>query len=266
MDQLGYRLLRGRQGAWGYIREMGASQALTAAGLTAGESYALRSLPRGETLAQGRADGEGHVSMTGRFPAPVFLSSGDQVALWEGEEQAYFQAVSCLRTKNAPKQAAALPEKAQPMQAETAPPAAQAETAEEPADAPPTREESPVILRPAGEGQPVDTLPPLLWPRGTEAVRQYMAAYPPIVPFQAAGWRFVRAPSPIKQLPYCVVGCRIQGDRVTGIVYAVPGNPYRPPAALPGYVYCAGSGGTGYWALWKQVGSAATPGSGPAPR
>lgn len=250
MAQLGYRLMRGRQGASGHIREMGDGGLLSAGGLTPGERYALRALPGGECLQEKAADGEGCVSFACTALGPVFLARGSSVVLWEGEEQGYWMACGCLQQeKKAP---AALASPAQ----EAAPPAEEAPAA--PADAlPPSpprpAQRSAVPLRSPGEGAPVDALPALLWPRGTEAIRRYRASCPPIRPFDEPGWRFVRTPSPIRQAAYCAVGWRTEDGRVTGVAYAVPGSAYRPPAPLPGYRYRPGRQGIGYWVIFKPV-------------
>lgn len=268
MAQLGYRLMRGRQGASGHIREMGEMGRLFAGGLTPGESYALRGLPGGEKLGEETVDGEGCAVFSCAISQMVFVARGNCVVLWEGEEQGYLLACGCLERERAAK---ALPDPStpeEPMEAlclsrEDALPSRKEEVLRADVSMPasardaaiplPSFREKAAALRAPGPGAPVDALPPLIWPRGTEDIRRYRLACPPIRPFDEPGWRFVRAPSPIRQAAYCAVGWRTDEDWVTGIAYAVPGNAYRPPAPLPGYRYRPGREGMGYWVLFKRV-------------
>ncbi|MBQ9263326.1 MAG: hypothetical protein IJ189_03840 [Clostridia bacterium] len=255
MEQLGYRLFSGRQGASGYIRAVGGQAVLYARGLKGEAVYGLYTWPEGREIRKGTTDTEGSLMLQGSFPNAVFLSDGQQVALWEGEEDAYLAACACLRSREErgeerPKENASFKINEQEDENDHAPALTVAATRmpETPDEEPPE-----YLLRPAGEGAPVDALPPIIWPKGAESIRRYAETYPLMAPFDAPGWRFVRSPSPLKQAVYCAVGYCVENDRVTAIAYAIPGTPYRPPAALPGYRYQQGKNGVGYWVLWKQV-------------
>ena len=119
---------------------------------------------------------------------------------------------------------------------------ARASRAYAPAPEKPTR-----FVRTVGGGEPVDTLPVLCWPEGTEDERLNFALRTPFSPFDAPAWRFVRVPSPLPEAANCAVGYRAENDRVAEIAYAIPGRPDRPPLTLPGYHYRPGSRGEGYW-------------------
>ena len=108
-------------------------------------------------------------------------------------------------------------------------------------------------LRPAGTGEPVNALPILRWPAGTEDLRLNCALRPPFAPLNAPGWRFVQVPSPLPHVPFCAVGFQARDARVCGIAYAIPGPPNQPPVRLSGYHYQPGSGGQGYWVMCKRV-------------
>lgn len=246
MGQLDYRFLRGKGGASGYVREMGSGCALSAAGLAGGQSYALYGLPLGEKLGEREADGEGSLVFSGAFPPGLFLARGDKVVLWEGEDPEYLMACACLRRVLRRETGEREEKAADVLKASEAPP-------EPPPMPEPPDPAQAFSLRPPSDGEPIDALPGLFWPRGTETIQRYFDVCPPIWPFDAPGWRFVRAPSPIRQAAYCAVGRCVREDRVCGVAWAVPGNPYRPPAPLAGYRFHLGKGGTGYWVLWKEL-------------
>ena len=109
----------------------------------------------------------------------------------------------------------------------------------------PRSEETPVAC------DSVRSLAPLAWPEVLLPLKEYFDALPPCAPFDAPGWRFVRvqleddAPA-----PYCYVGRRRQGSRVTGALYALPGEPAdTPPAGLEGYAWRRSRDGRGCWVL-----------------
>ncbi len=104
-----------------------------------------------------------------------------------------------------------------------------------------------------GTGEGVDALPRLIWPKEAAELKPYFDTQPPIRPFDAPGWRFVRVPSPIRSVGYCAVGMYASDCRVRQIAYAVPGTPHHAPAFLPGYRYQPGMDGKGYWTLWRRL-------------
>lgn len=141
-----------------------------------------------------------------------------------------------------------------PSQQETLePPLPSVASAEEEETLPGETEMAEYSLRPAGMGEPVDALTALIWPPAAAELKIYFETLAPIAPFDAPGWRFVRAPSPLRGVPYCAIGYHAQDSRVTQVAYAIPGTPQRAPAALPGYRYQVGRGGEGYWTLWRKV-------------
>lgn len=269
MGGLNYRFLRGKGGAAGFVREMAEESAFSAQGLPPGAECVLCALPSGVELAKKTADGEGRLILRGRFPPGLFLTAGGRVILWEGEEEGYLAAAGRLRAARrggeAEEKETAGPAvlREEPAEKETDGKTAEEKTteeeeakagetaAEETAAAPENVPAAP--LRQPGEGAPVDGLPRLLWPRGTGEVRAYFGDCPPIRPFDAPGWRFVRAPSPIRQAAYCAVGYLAEENRVCAVAFAVPGNPYRPPVPLPGYRYIPGRDGGGYWVLREEI-------------
>lgn len=261
MEPLGYRFFRGRQGASGFARRMAGGCAVRFQGLRPAETYCLRALPLGDALGEERADGEGCAAFQGAFPDRLFLSRGDQVILWDGDEAEFLRAGECLKRLFRPQteESTAKP-MAVPAPEENAPANGPRldHTEETAAEEPPPEESLPedlpdYTLRPENDAPPVDALPKLIWPSGTEHLREYFDCCPPIRLFDEPLWRFVRVPSPIRQAAYCAVGRHIAGDRVDAVAYAVPGGPYNPPAPLPGYRYRPGRGGMGYWVLWKQT-------------
>ena len=104
-----------------------------------------------------------------------------------------------------------------------------------------------------GTGEGVDALPRLIWPKESAELKPYFDTQPPIRPFDAPGWRFVRVPSPIRSVGYCAVGMYASDCRVRQVAYAVPGTPHHAPAFLPGYRYQPGMDGKGYWTLWRRL-------------
>ena len=104
-----------------------------------------------------------------------------------------------------------------------------------------------------GTGEAVDALPRLIWPKEAAELKPYFDTQPPIRPFDAPGWRFVRVPSPIRSVGYCAVGMYASDCRVRQVAYAVPGTPHHAPAFLPGYRYQPGMDGKGYWTLWRRL-------------
>ncbi len=185
----GYALLKGRRGAAGYARDNGGQREVSARGLPPCASCSLYAVREGEYRLCGTktADSGGSAAWTAPREGGLFLTDGDQVLLWDGGDEAFLRASAWLnrqRSGNAAKTAPEkedireTPRKGSELSAETL--AACAVPAQDRAGQaaalpdPPKREppsvmenaqkkESPperaYTLRPAGTGEPVDTLP-----------------------------------------------------------------------------------------------------------
>lgn len=256
MNEFAHWLMKGRRGAWGHMTHSGETSTLYARGLEPGKAYAFRGW-NGEVLAQGKADGAGSLVLAGPFSAG-FLACGGQAVLWAegpGEAEAYLRACRCLDGQKPRKE----PENSGAPLPDAAPPQLLPEAPEETLVDSPAAEQTPspapkaYSLRPDGPGEPVDGLPCLTWPQGTEEISRYARVCPPWMPFDAPGWRFFRAPSPGRAAAYCLMGYFAWRDRVTAVAIAVPGTPYRPPTGEGGYRYRPGRGGMGYWIRERQV-------------
>ena len=284
MDAFGYRLLAGRDGAQGYARG-GDGQTVTARGLHAGKTYTLYCVTPGGAREHARrtADASGMARFTLSGAQPVFLALDGRPVLWEDDraEERYCQACDLLRAqarmleaaqRQAREKAAAYQEAAErpeapkeTVQAETAAATSEPTEAElEAANETPEEAEAPAgtqeeLREPAqpklrqGTGEGVDALPRLIWPKEAAELKPYFDTQPPIRPFDAPGWRFVRVPSPIRSVGYCAVGMYASDCRVRQVAYAVPGTPHHAPAFLPGYRYQPGMDGKGYWTLWRRL-------------
>ena len=203
--------------------------------------------------AKGTADREGNWAAETDGAGTLFVTAAGRVTLWEGgpsAEETYCRCCSALKkaaekTQQKRTPPPAPPEKPDPEEKNAAqeppvprktPAAAETSAVPEPA------------RRASADTPPVDALPVLSWPRGTEELRPFFELLPPFSPFYAPGWRFVRAPSPLPGTAYCALGRYVRDGRVRRVAYALPGTPYRPPAELPGYRYHLG-----YWVLEKEA-------------
>lgn len=260
---LGYEMLRGRLGAAGYWRESGGKIQVQARGLKPGETCVLyawtEDAPR--ECDRRQADRNGRAALQAESGSGMLFAAVDGgLRLWQGGEEACLRAGDWLRQekekREAPPVNAAPPQEAEPAlrraleeiqappEAEETPPPTQAEKA--PADAPYT-------LRAPGTGEPADALPALRWPEEFRPLAAYFSRFMPCAPFYAPGWRFVRAPSDQREIPFLVVGCRAQDAQVKEIVFAVPGSRFSPPVSLPGYRFEPGLDGYDYWALERRA-------------
>ena len=230
----GYGMLRGRQGAAGFVREEAGTRHVTVLGLMPGAETALWHLDGGVACpcARGTADQAGKWDAETAAPGTLFVTAAGRVLLWEeGEsaEETYLRCCQKLKKATEPR----IVQKAAQEKEKTAS-----------VPEPPHQDEPETVLRAPSETPPVDGLPALIWPRGTEVIRPFFEMLPPFAPFYAPGWRFVRAPSPLPGTAYCALGRYVRNGWVERIAYALPGSPYRPPAELPGYRYRQG-----YWVL-----------------
>ena len=184
-----YALLKGRGGAGGYIRENGGQREVSARDLPPGACCALYVIREGECRLCGSetADSSGNAQWTAPKEGTLFLTSGDKVLLWDGGDEAFLRASAWLdsqKTQNTKKREPEkenqpkTPQKTEALSAETL--AACKVCAQDTVD----QGETPVYpfenrqpshtgntqttenppeqaysLRPAGKGEPVDTLP-----------------------------------------------------------------------------------------------------------
>ena len=201
METLGYRLMDGRQGAWGCICTRDGAQHLSAQGLQPGADYTLYCLDSGKRLARVTADRDGGVRWSGGLPDAAFLGLEEQVILWERGEEGFCRASGILRDARAasPRNGSEAPEsreesgeeETEKEPRETQPPENSSDGARQGSEPAPAET---ILLRAPGTGRPVDSLPALAWPWGTEKMRRLIRSCPPVAPFDAPGWRFVRTP------------------------------------------------------------------------
>ena len=185
----GYALLKGCGGAAGYVRENGGQREVAARDLpllARCDLYAAGERGYRHCGAQ-TADGSGNAKWTAPKEGKLFLSSGNKVLLWEGGDEAFLRACAWLSgqerreaEKGGPEMKTAPEEEKKEEELPAELMAACAVCAKEP----PAGEESPAYpferatpslpergqrkespperaytLRPAGQGEPVDTLP-----------------------------------------------------------------------------------------------------------
>ena len=168
----GYEILHGRQGVTGHCREINGKTVVQARGFQPGESCILFALmnDHAEKRDEQAADGNGQAVLTCAGGRPVFVVSGDKVLLWQGGEENYLRACDWIKREQkkigetqkdaSPDNNNQQPEpenprsilvrdleeiQLEPVKAESVPEAPDPEPA--------------YTLRPAGTGEPVDTLP-----------------------------------------------------------------------------------------------------------
>lgn len=245
-----FRFLQGKEGVSGHIRQMDGGERAHIKGLKPGTEYAFYALSEGGCilLFQGKGEEGGSFSFFLPETGGFFAAEGEKVILWEEGDGFYFRACAALQRKIAEQK------RKEVTKAVTASPAEKAAVKEEPKkesaeEKKPEWQEENWVLRSPGEGAPADDLPALFWPEKYRYLRPAFEAYPPIFPFSAPGWKFVRMPSPIREAAYGIAGYLKGQERVEKILLGVPGHPLRPPAFLPGYRYRQGINGMGYWIL-----------------
>ncbi len=184
-----YALLKGRGGAGGYIREEGNQREVSVRDLPPGACCTLYVNQNGEYRLCGTetADGCGNARWKAPKEGALFLTSGDKVLLWDGGDEAYLRASAWLDSqsresaeKDEPEKEnnQEIPQKAEALSAETLEACMVcAQDNDDRRETPPYPFESRVpphtenrqskeyppeqayTLRPAGTGEPVDTLP-----------------------------------------------------------------------------------------------------------
>ncbi len=286
-----YRFLQGRGGAEGHAVRRAEGQRLQARGLPPGAECILYQW-QGEgarPIARGKTEASGQILFSALPDGPLFLALAGRPVLWEadGAETGYFRAWDFLRRAQQRERKREKIRRDVQEEKQEQPSAAQAaadEAAEETGDealkvsadeasqdakdeaVEETGNEALAAVdertEVAGEGYALrapaaapgtDELPAWVFPGRAAALAPYFRACPPIQPFPAPGWHFVRAPSPLPGVAYCALGFLPREDRAEKIAYAVPGGPYRPPAPLPGYRYHEG-----FWLLILDAEEAGT--------
>lgn len=128
------------------------------------------------------------------------------------------------------------------------PPPAVAPTVQ-PTKEPPADEKASVPVSPAPLPK-LDDLAPLLWPEALNDLKPYFELLPPCAPFDAPGWRFVRAPLPAGGPgPACYIGIHALDGRVRQAAYALPATGRVPPEGLESYRFETGRHQKSYWVL-----------------
>ena len=313
-ERWGYRLLRGRNGAAGHVKEAGDRVQVMLRGLKTENECMLcgRTGSAVRLVSRLKPEKGGTAQYSGPWEEGFFAVQGGRVLLWEdggrGEESYLF---ACRMLKDLEKEQreenrasffGSFPEEkptsagkreakeqhgenAFPMEErksrETELPfmtqeplaprqaawetpsmktaddpiaAAAAEKAEKEKGTDQPRREAAYTLRPRGSGAPVDGLPALSWIGEAEKWRPYFDRLPPFSPFDWPGWRFVKIPARRAGQPYMALGVEQKENQTAALAFALPGPPYGPYAALPGYRYIKGKDGQGYWVIIRQMG------------
>ncbi len=159
----GYALLKGRGGAAGYMRESGGKREVSARNVAPGTACSLYTIQEGECRFCGTetADSGGNAHWTAPKEGGLFIADGNRVLLWDGGDDAFMQASAWLHRqtqKSLKQEPEEIPEAK--MEAREANPLEQGSSSEpektQKKEDPPERA---YTLRPAGSGEPVDTLP-----------------------------------------------------------------------------------------------------------
>ena len=267
----GYRLLRGREGEGGYLRGQGEKTLLSARNLRPNTEYRWFS---GDDEPQTVQSGE-KGALLQLVPNGVdgFLACGEGVVLWpDGEDQAlfFFRAQERLKKELNPKPENGAEETGAAPADQTA---AQTpgEKQETPRPSAPRDENAAQVTREAGEeplqeapgeapmlrsfhdAEPAFSLPLLIWPGEIASWKSFFEKGAAFSPFDAPGWRYVKAPSPAPGVPFCGLGVQIQGRGIHQAAYLLPGNAALPPAGLRGARFERGKDGAGYWVVRKTL-------------
>lgn len=236
----GYGMIKGKNGVSGYVRKTEDGRRIFLRGLPEDAPCTLYRLENGEGIPWTEGSG-GSMEALLREEGMVFAAVQGRVVAWEeaAGDPGYFAACRAMEKWISPRDEPELPapEAALPVAEET----------------PLEEEDKAYALRERGVGEAVDGLPALIWPEPARALRPFFEKCPPVQPFHAPGWRFVRAPSPAHGLAYCLLGRRMEENRVTEIAYALPGHPQHPPLPLAGYRYQPGQNGQGYWVYVQKT-------------
>lgn len=177
--EFGYAFMKGQNGMEGYIRDTAGKRMMQARGIPAGETCELYALTGSFAKKCGRAaaDQSGQCRIAAADPGALFAVVNGRVRLWEGGDETYLRACAFLEkqaTQSAPphQPAEAASQAAKPSFSpakETDAPQKEEENKSEKEEKAEKKEkkkekenekERPYVLRPAGTGENVDTLPP----------------------------------------------------------------------------------------------------------
>lgn len=235
---MNYLRLTGQDKAFGWQRE----ERVTLGGLRPRQEYLLLYDGGKKEL---RADSQG--AWSGRTPGSVLcVFRGGQAILWNEARLTRAGAQALLTAQRAQ---ASAPKPAPTPAPKPAPPPVVSEEPPVALEKPPEAVE--VHYRAPSDAPPVDALPELQWPRQAEQLLPYFRALKPCGLFAAPGWHTVETREAGLN---CCFGYRVQGDRVTGLLYGVQARGgLTPPKGLQGYRYERASDGQGYWVLRQQV-------------
>lgn len=217
----GHMALTGRNGAFGWGRcGSDGEYALTFSGLAAGKNYTLSS---GENIT---ADDKG-MWHGKKKEMPQFVAEDGKVILCDESSISWEEAA--LRI---------VPEKKK-----TVRPEARTEKAK-------TTEKNSSIYRTHLNGEGVDALPRVVWPKGCGEIRACMEKGLPtrVLPYP---WRFTVVPGTNGQ---CMVGRLMENGRITKTAAAVRAKGgLMQPKGLQGYDYVRTDTGEAYWMLIRSV-------------
>lgn len=177
----GYALLKGRAGAMGYVRENGSQREVSARDLPHGATCSLYAVYDGEYKLCGTktTDSGGSAQWTAPKEGSLFLTDGDKVLLWDGGDEAFLRSSAWLKRQSPKNTEKSTPEKedipedqelsAEMLEACTVPAQERMDQGtafsdrqmpiKENAQTKESPPERAYTLRPAGTGEPVDTLP-----------------------------------------------------------------------------------------------------------
>ena len=180
----GYALLKGRAGAMGYVRENGSQREISARDLPPNASCSLYAVQEEEYRLCGTktTDSGGSAKWTAPKEGHLILAEGDKVLLWDGGDEAFLRASAWLKRQSKGHPAKPVQEKEGMPEAQALPPETlkactfpaqdrgeralehsypfeRQQPGKENAQAKESPPERAYTLRPAGTGEPVDTLP-----------------------------------------------------------------------------------------------------------
>ena len=223
----GYRLMKSTGKENGHIRYADGVYRIQCRGLLPAETYALYS---GTFKAQTKAaDSNGLLSLSCSRDGFFFLCNQANVPiLWEEntDGSGLFRARQYLHKLSPPEKESAvrfLPKPPKPVpEKETVLP------------------KETYILRPPSAAPVATSLPTLHWPEHLKKLQSALASGKPFHPFPLPGFRCVRLSGPSPAIPFYVTGYKTENSHVTQLLYALPGHPLKPPAALPGCQWKSG--------------------------